>query len=139
MVIRANSLGGIHMHKIFELSTDAFVISSSFRCTEISIGKIERKTTLHHALLTLDVLFFDKLAQISAERISAIDIITRKIRGSQISFGGVLILGTMDHTQIQPINQLPFSTSSLILTCFQAVELSHSVRAHGDHDFQIFQ
>ena len=37
----------------------------------------------------------------------------RKLRASPISFGGVLVLGTMDHTQIQPINQLPFLTSSV--------------------------
>ena len=45
----------------------------------------------------------------------------------------------MDHSQIQPINQLPLLTSSLILTCFQAVELRHSVRAHGDPNFQRLQ
>jgi hypothetical protein len=42
----------------------------------------------------------------------------------------------MDHTQIQPINQLPFLTSSMVLTCFQAIQLQHSVRAHGDIEFQ---
>ena len=45
----------------------------------------------------------------------------------------------MDPTQIQPINQLPFLTSTMVLTCFQAVELIHSVRAHGDPDFQRLQ
>ena len=47
----------------------------------------------------------------------------------RITFGGVLILGTMDHTQIQPINQLPFLTSTLVLARFYAIELQHSVRA----------
>ena len=45
----------------------------------------------------------------------------------------------MDHTQIPPINQLPLLTSSLILICFEGVELCHSVRAHGDPDFQRLQ
>ena len=58
------------------------------------------------------------------------------MRKLQISFGGVLIFGTMDHTQIQPINQLPFLTSSLTLTIFQAVQLQHYVRSHGDIEFQ---
>ena len=45
----------------------------------------------------------------------------------------------MDHKQIQPINQLPFLTSSLVMTCFEAVELKQSVRAHEDIDFQRLQ
>ena len=45
----------------------------------------------------------------------------------------------MDNSQIQPINQLPFLTSSLVLTSFQAIKLQHSVRAHGDLDFQRLQ
>ena len=84
-------------------------------------------------------MFFDKLAQLSAEQLSAIDIILRKLIKSQIPFGGVLIFGTMDHTQIQPINQLPFLTSSLTLTIFQAVQLQYYVRAHRDIEFQRLQ
>ena len=45
----------------------------------------------------------------------------------------------MDNSQIQPINQLPFLTSTLLLTCFQAVLLHHSVIAHGDTNFQRLQ
>ena len=45
----------------------------------------------------------------------------------------------MDNEQIQPINQLPFLTSTLVMTCFEAFELQHSVRAHGDPDFQRLQ
>ena len=70
---------------------------------------------------------------------SAIDIILRKERDSQIPFGGVLILGTIDHTQIQLINQLPFLTSSLVLTCFYIIELQHSVRVYQDISFQCLQ
>ena len=84
----------------------------------------------------MDVIFFDELSQISAQQLSAIGIVLRKVRDSQTPFGGVLILGTMDHTQIQPINQLPFLTSSLVLTCFNAIELQHLVRAHQDLEFQ---
>ena len=139
MGIRANSIGGIHLHKLFYLPTENVSSYSSFRSAEYAIQKILRKTVIHHALLTLDVLFFDELAQMSAQQLSTIDIIMRYIRKSQIPFGGILILGTMDHTQIQPINQLPLLTSTLILTCFQAIELKHSVRPHGDIPFQRLQ
>ena len=74
-----------------------------------------------------------------AQHISTIDIILRKIRNSQLPFGGVLIFGSMDNEKIQPINQLPFLTSTLVMTCFEAFGLRHSVRAHGDPDFQCLQ
>ena len=139
MGVRANSLGGLHIHKLFMLPTNDALLSKPFLCAQYAIEKIKRCTHRLHALLSLDVIFFDELAQLSAEQLSAIDIILRYLRKSQIPFGGVLILGTMDHTQIQPINLLPFLTSSLVLTSFVAVKLQHSVRAHGDIDFQRLQ
>ena len=87
----------------------------------------------------MDVLYIDELAQKSVQQIATIDIITRKLRNSQLPFGGLLIIGSMDNSQIQPINQLPFLTSGLVLTSFQAIKLQHSVRAHGDLDFQRLQ
>ena len=56
-----------------------------------------------------------------------------------IPFGGVLILGTMDHTQIKILNQLPFLTSSFLLTCFYAIEPQNSIRAHRGLYFQRLQ
>ena len=139
MGVRANSLGGKHLHKLFMLPSDNSMSSSPFRCAEYALRRIKQKTAHLHILLTLDALFIDELSQISAEQLGAIDIILRNLCESQIPFGGVLILGTMDNTQIQPINMLPFLTSTLVLTCFQAVQLQHSVRAHGDIDFQRLQ
>ena len=51
---------------------------------------------------------------------------------SDILFGRLLIIGLIDHTQILPINQLPLLTLWLILTCFEAVELFHSIKAYED-------
>ena len=139
MGVRANNLGGIHIHKVFPFPTNNQSSSQPFRCAEYAMQKIKRNTKLQHALLTVDILFFDELGQISGQQMSAIDIILRKERESQVPFGGVLLLGSMDHVQIQPINQLPFLTSSLVLTCFKAIELKQSVRAFGDMEFQRLQ
>ena len=78
----------------------------------------------------------DEMGQISTMLICTIDIILRKLCNSDLPFGGVYISGTMDNSQIQPINQIPFLTSTLVLTCFLALELKHSVRAHNDINFQ---
>ena len=139
MGVLANALGGIHLHKLFKFPINAGGSVSPFRIAELSMQKIYRDPTLVHAILTIDALFLDEAGQISAEQLASIDIILRKIRGSQIPFGGVLILGTLDPNQLQPISQLPFLTSSLMLTCFMMFELKHSVRAHGDPDFQRLQ
>ena len=137
--VRANALGGIHLHQLFCLPVDDKLQLSPFKCAEIALEKIRRKLNSLHILLTMDVLFIDELGQKSAQQIATIDIIMRKLRNSQLPFGGILIIGSMDHTQIQPINQLPFLTSSMVLTSFQAIKLQHSVRAHGDVDFQRLQ
>ena len=138
MGVRANTLGGIHLHKIFFLPTDK-KISSPFVYAEKAIEDIKRNIEIYHALRTLDILFIDEFGQVSAEQLCTIDIILRKIRQSQIPFGGVLFLCTMDHMQLQPIKQLPVLTSSMMITCFQMVRLEHSVRAHSDIQFQRLQ
>lgn len=101
--------------------------------------RIQRKPIYLHMLLTMDVLFLDEAGQISAEMMAVFDIIMRKLRQSQVPFGGVLVLGTMDHTQIQPIKALPFLTSTLVMTCFSCVKLKHSVRAAAEPLFCEFQ
>ena len=64
MGVCANTIGGIHIQKLFPFPTDNNACTSPFRCAEFSIHKIKINTILQHALLTLDVLFFDDLAQI---------------------------------------------------------------------------
>ena len=137
--VRANALGGIHLHKLFGLPCNDKLQLSPFKSAAKALEKIRRKINLLHILLTMDVLFIDELGQKSAQQIATIDIIMRKLRNSQLPFGGILIIGSMDNSQIQPIDQLPFLTSSMVLTCFQAIKLQHSVRAYGDIDFQRLQ
>ena len=92
-----------------------------------------------HFLLTTDVLIIDELGQLSADQLSTIDIILRTLRRSTRPFGGVLIMGTMDHTQLGAINGWPILFSSHIYTDFVMIQLSHSVRAYGDENFQKVQ
>ena len=53
--------------------------------------------------------------------------------------GEVLIISTMDHTQLQPVNGRPFLLSTHVITCFKMIKLECSVRASGDQDFQRMQ
>ena len=138
MAARANAIGGIHIHKLFCLNSTTQT-SHPYRCAEMAMQIIYRKKLIYHALLTMDILFIDEAGQVSAELLSIMDIILRKLRKSQMPFGGVLLLGTMDHAQLQPINASPFLCSTLILTTFTMVELKVSVRAANDALFCEFQ
>ena len=136
---RANAIGGIHLHK-WILLHDQKHTRFSYRAAQQAIEKILRKPINLHVLLTLDVLFLDECGQISAEQVATLDIIFRKVRNSNLPFGGVLIIGTLDHAQCQPINALPFLMSSLMLTSFTFVQLRESVRADEDEiHFREFQ
>ena len=135
---RAAILGGFHVHQFFQQpATDTS--HNPYKIAQKAMEKLASKPEAQYALKTIDVLLIDKSEQISNEQLGAIDIIFRKQRESENPFGGVLILGAMDPCQLHPINQLPFLTSSLILTNFVMVQLQNSVRAHGQTDFERLQ
>lgn len=129
MAPRANQIGGIHYHHIFCLNVNHnSACIQPYREAELAMQKLRNKPTYIHALLTMNVMFLDEAGQISAEQLAVFDIILRKLRKSLAPFGGVLLLGTMDHTQLQPIAALPFLLFTSVLTCFTMVQLKVSVR-----------
>ena len=79
------------------------------------------------------------MRQFSAEMLATFGIIMRQVRNSNIFMGGVLIIFTIDHFQIQPIRGRPFLTSCHVIPCFNMVTLEHSVRAANDPPFQRLQ
>ncbi|KAL7538852.1 hypothetical protein ACHAXR_012264, partial [Thalassiosira sp. AJA248-18] len=139
MGVRANALGGVHIHRLFGMMPKKS--GNPYRLAELALEKLHRKSQIKylHALLTMDVLIIDECGQLSAQQLCILDIILRKSRNVDIPFGGVLVIGTMDHTQLGAIEGWPFLLSSHILTDFVMIGLSHSVRAHGDEDFQRIQ
>ena len=134
---RANQLGGVHLHVLFCLDVNNHL--SPQRMAELAIIKLLKDPIKHRFILTLQVLCCDEVGNISAELISVLDIICRRIRGNNIPFGGIYFLGTMDHMQFMSINGKPFLLNSLILTCFSMAKLSKSVRAASDPLLQEFQ
>ena len=135
MGVRASSMAGEHMHKLFRLSTKKG--GNVFRLAELAIDKLYQKSNLLnlHAVLTMDILLYDEFGQLSAEELKLLDIILRKVRKTSTSFGGVLIIANMDEAQHGPINGLPILLSSHILSEFVILNLTQSVRAHGDPKF----
>ena len=60
----------------------------------------------------------------------------RKLRGSDLFFGGVLLICTLDHLQLRPIKGLPLLLSPHIMTSFWLMTLKHLVRASQDPQLQ---
>ena len=135
---RAIQLGGTHWHVMFSLMSDDTL--TNHRKAELAIIQILKDPRKLHLLMTLDVLICDEIGQLAADFIAVIDIILRRIRGNSQYMGGLLILCTMDHTQIQSFGKRrPFLTSSHIIPCYRMVNLSHSVRAFHDKKYQRLQ
>ena len=80
-------------------------------------------------LRSLDIIFLGKIGQLSAELLSTLDIILRKTQNINVFMGGIWIIFTIDHTQIQTIKGCPFLTSWYILSYFIMVALEHSLQA----------
>ena len=137
MARRSVFLGSIHLHVMFCLGTNKTI--SVHRAAELAIEKLMRNGVKLKTLQMLDILFIDEIGQNSCELMSTIDIILRKIRKNTQLFGGVLVIGTMDHKQISSINGRPFLLWTYILTSFEFVTLEQSVRATNDPDFARLQ
>ena len=100
MARRATSLGGTHWHRFFCLPIDSKLTPQ--RIAELALTKIEQKPVLMNGFQSLDVIFADELGQLSSEFVAAINIILCRIRKTGQMFGGILMIGSLDHTQIQP-------------------------------------
>ena len=135
---RATAMGGIHLHRLLHW-TKGNSGCSPYRIAEIAMQKLMRDPLHKQILLTLDALYIDEIGTLSAELLTVVEIMFRRGRHSRDPFGGLCILGSLDNEQTGAIKAMPFLTSSLILTSFVMVELRHSVRAHRDSQFQLFQ
>ncbi|KAL3924935.1 MAG: hypothetical protein SGILL_000742 [Bacillariaceae sp.] len=123
---RAFLLGGQHFHKLFRLPVRDS--RNPQRLAELAVISLQRKPIMLSLLRYLDVLFVDELGQLSAEMLSVLDIIMRRIRESSLFMGGVLVIGTLDQVQLRPIKGLPFLLSPYVLTTFSLGVLRVYVR-----------
>ena len=78
-------------------------------------------------LRTLGILFIYEIGQVPNEVLSVIDIIIRRVRGSQVFLGGLLILITIYQMHLKLVRGRPFILSYHVITCFKMVKLDTSV------------
>ena len=127
---RALLLGGQHIHRLIRLPVKPRY--SVHRLAELAVINLLKNPDAMEFLCKLDVIYMDEMGQISAELLSIIDIIMRKVRGSSLFMGGILVVGTIDHLQLLPIDGLPFLISPLVPFSFKFYKLCHSVRGSSD-------
>ena len=137
MAQRAVHLEGIHLHKLFYLPVNKRL--NIHRVAETAIQSLFQHPVTLSILKMVDVLFLDEIGQISADMLSCLDMILRKIRNNNIFLGGLLFICTLDHKQLPPINGKPFLVSPMVLSCFEFICLTESMRESGDHNLQRIQ
>ena len=130
-------LGGIHIHKLFQLPVQANL--NLHRVAELSLQALLRYPVTLNMLKMIDIIFLDEVGQVSCELMTCLDLILRRIRNNNIFLGGLLFICTLDHKQFQPINGKPFLVSPMVLSCFEFICISESVRANNDPNLQRIQ
>lgn len=135
---RSVFLGSKHIDHLFSLPFSKRNMSP-YQMSNDAFSRLQRYPEKLNLLRSLDVLFIDEIGQLPAEVLSAIEITLRRVRDSKVFMGGVLIISTMDHTQLQPVQGKPFLLSTHVITSFRMVKLEKSVRANGDLPFQRLQ
>eukprot|EP00956_Cyclotella_meneghiniana_P010602 scaffold14751_cov43-Cyclotella_meneghiniana.AAC.1 len=112
-----------------------------YRLAQLVVDSLSYRRNLwqKHVLLSVDMIIFDEVGQLSSQEFSLLVLILRQIRQNDMPFGGVLIIGSFDHMQINSIDGLPFLLSSHLLTDYTIVKLEHSVRAAGDRKLMRLQ
>ena len=128
-------LGSKHIDHLFCLPFEKKHMSP-YRIADLAIARLQRYTEKINVLRILDILFIDEIGQLPAELLSSIEIIFRRIHENDIFMDGVVIIITIDHTQLQPVDGRPFLLSTNVITCFKMIKLQTSVRAAGDVQFQ---
>ena len=128
---RAQEFGSFHLARLFQLHRDQRKLPSR-RWDNCSLMRLSKYPKHLFLLRTLDVTFIDEIGTVSAKMLSVIDIILRHVRKRNDMFGGVLVINTVDPDQLSCIDGYPFLTASQIMTTFEAVRLSRSIRHQND-------
>ena len=134
---RAQELAGDHVNFMFGIvACEKLTVG---QMAERAISQLYRKPDKMHLLQTLDILGLDELGSMSAEYVCIIDIILRYVRESNKPFGGLLLICTLDHLQIDPCSGKHPLLCPLFISSFKFYKLTESVRAAQDFEWQRIQ
>ena len=131
---RSFQLGSCHLHHFFDIPVHDNKFLPS-HIAELAMARLLASPAKLELLRRIDLLMIDELGQVSAQMLSILDLILRRIKRSSVFGGGVLLICTMDHRQLYPINGLPPMLSPNMITSFVFRRMKTSMRANGDNAF----
>jgi hypothetical protein len=132
MAERSKQLGGSHLAKVFGIPVNDK--ASPTRLAALAVMSLLRSPCRFEALRRIDILLIDELGTVSAELMSMLDMIARRIRGCSQYMGGILVMSTMDWLQLHPVGGRPPLLSPFLISSFLYRKLEHSVRASRDRN-----
>ena len=96
---------------------------------------VSRRVDLVKKLQSNFLLVIDEASMLSDKLFNKIDYIFKRLRRNNKVFGGVQVLLSSDHLQLEPINESTFLSNPL-LSEFKIIELKVNHRQQGDKLFQ---
>ena len=122
---RAKILRGEHIHRLFKISVRSLDAESLANEAVVKLNHDHKRRSL---LLQLQVLIFEEVSLVPAELFCAMDLILRKIKNSNDSFGGALVIANGDCCQLPNISGKNIFEACSFLFTFDFHFLQHFVR-----------
>ena len=132
---RSRLIGGSHFHQMFGIPVHRkSVIKSTAEIKNEALLNLYRSIDRFCQLKRLNVLFIDEIGMLSRTSLAIMDSILREVRCSDKPFGGLLLIASGDHRQLDPIEGGQIWMSNLLMTSFELFNLKYLVRSMGDED-----
>ena len=134
---RASVLGGVHIHELFGFlpgSSNLWATPQSLAA--VALRRLRKNLEKMRRLQELIVFVVDEFGHCGAELLVAMDIVLRKVRGTEHPFGGLLLVAAGYHYQTEPIGMRPSLTSYIFRCNFEVISLCRLFRSRGDQGLQ---
>lgn len=136
--VAAINAGGVTLHSFFQIPFGPYLPGRKDLAKEVSRMRREKINIIR----TLDLLVIDEISMVRADLLDCIDDVLRRVRRSNMPFGGVQLLMIGDTQQLTPVVKEDewemlqevydtpyfFSSQALLKTRFTCVELKHIFR-----------
>ncbi|KAH0489034.1 MAG: hypothetical protein KVP17_000060 [Porospora cf. gigantea B] len=99
--IRAASIGGQHLHKIFPMPVEKAKRATPHSLASSAVNTLNRPLSAHirNFLLNVDMVIFEEAFAMPAENVLAVKTILEFVKDTHESFGGILVFMSGDNMQ----------------------------------------
>lgn len=110
--IAALNAGGVTIHSLFQLPFESFIPQDYWGETNSNVHFVTPRTLRNNqrmradkkrVIRLMDVLIIDEVSMLRADLLDALELTIRRVRGNNLSFGGVQVLFIGDLLQLPPV------------------------------------